>query len=169
MRFGSLDQLMSWAFGVRSSVNLSGIYAMRTQKDAPPKRFYHGEPLSAMDILTQKGMVKSYIHRQTSIARYHLLASYSRGKERIDAQNKVRDYLLPRMPTGFHNRRMLYELVAKFYGKAVDLNAVAEHMNIETRVVLSSWRLVDGMLDDLRYRVSDEAATHYRESGLISE
>lgn len=155
-------------------MQLSGIYAMRPPKPPPDahtlsRPVHHGEPLSAIDILTQKGMVKSYIFRQTPVAKYHLLASYSRGHERIDAQNKLRDYLLARMPTGIHNRRMLYELVAKFYGKPVDLTALAEHLNIESFVVLKAWRLVDGMLDDLRYRVGDQAQHHYRESGLICD
>lgn len=162
---------MCWAFGARPVVQLSGIYAMRKETPGvtPTRQVRSGEPLSAMDVLTQKGMVKSYIFRQTPIAKYHLLASYSCGHERIDAQNKVRDYLLARMPTGIHNRRMLYELVAKFYGKPVDLTALAEHMNIESFVVLKAWRLVDGMLDDLRYRVCDQANDHYKTSGLICD
>lgn len=157
---------MSWAFGVRRSISLSGIYALA--KHTRPRKV-SDEVLSRIDILTQKGMIKSYVFRQTPIARYHLLARYSRNKERIDAQNKIRDYILAKLPTGIHNKRMYYELVAKFYGKQVDISAVAEHMNIEPFVVLAGWAKVDGMLNDLSYRVEGEALEHYREERLIGD
>lgn len=166
IQFKSLDHLLGWTFGGKRGVSLSGIYALAKEKVLRRRRT---DPLSAMDILTQKGLVKSYIHRQTPIARNHFLAAYSGGHERSYAQNQIRDYLLPRMPTGIHNRRMLYELVAKYYGKAVDLSALAEHMNIESFLVLSAWAKVDGMLSDLEYRCSDDAHEHYKTAGLIRE
>jgi hypothetical protein len=166
MKFGSLQHLMSFAFGVRSAVGLSAIYSMRKDPDRKKPR---GEPMSRMDVLTQKGMIKSYVYRQAEIDKHHLVATFGRGRDRIDAQNKIRDWALARLPTGLHNRRMLYELVAKFYGKPVDLQAVAEHMNIDAILVMTDWGRVKTILEALQYRVDGETVQHYLDEGMIDD
>lgn len=125
--------------------------------------------MTPMDILTQKGMIKSYVCRQPDIDKHHLVATFGRGKERTDAQNKVRDWVLARLPTGLHNRRMLYELVAKFYGKAVDLQAIAEHMNIEPVLVMTDWGRVKTILEAVQYRVDGQTQQRYRDEGMIDD
>jgi len=164
MRFSSLQQLMTFAFGMRSAVSLSAIYKMRREKKSQ-----HAETVTPIDVLTQRGMIKSYVWRQDPIEKYHLIATFSRGHERIDAQNKIRDWILPRLPTDAHNRRMMYELVAKFYGKAVDVRAVAEHLNVDALAVAENWSNVKRILSGVRYRVDGETQHHYSSAGMIAE
>ncbi len=169
MRFLNLHALLKWAYGHREAVQPSSIYRMAKDKgNPPPKRRTEG--LTLWDRLAQQGMIKSYVRRLPSDMSNHLLAFYTGGRARIDAQNQLVNFVLPRLPTAMHKRALVYELVAKYYGKPVDFAQLAERFDQnkpDALEILRYWGYVKGILDGAQQRATVYAEDHYVDAGLI--
>ena len=97
----------------------------------------------------------------------HITATYTIGRERTEAQNRLVDFVLPRLRTGVHSRHLIYELVSKFYGKSVDLNDLAERFDVNAFVVVERWGQVVGILKSVQERSYHYAENHYSEAGMV--
>lgn len=164
MRFPNLDHLMAFAFSAGRAISLSAIYAMARDKDRTRRR---RDPISKQDVAAQRGLIQSYVRRQPGVGRWHFTALYGRAQYRSEAQNRLTDYVLARLPTDAHKRRLIYEMVARYYGKTVILKGVAKRFEIPYADVLIAWARVDGMLEDLDAKLSADALDHYRAEDLI--
>lgn len=173
MRFRNLHALFKWAYGHREAVQPSSIYRMAKDKGGEKKK-RTTETLSLWDRLAQQGMIQSYVGRLSPDMSNHLLAFYTKGKARIRAQNDLVNFVLPRLPTGVHKRAVIYELVAKYYGKPVDFNELANRLEedeFERRrlafEIARYWGYVKSILDGCQQRATVYAEDHYVDAGLI--
>jgi len=178
MRFHNIDGILVWAFRGRGhGAKISSIYKFKGKDrgdPTPPRRPNNSGIETMWDRLAQQGMIKSYVARLSPDMANHILAQYGAGRERIVAQNKLVGIVIPRMkqgiPVSLYNnkfRHVIYELVARFYGKPVELEDISDHFNIDIFLVGSRWAQVSEILSAIRERAVEHTEQHYVDSGLV--
>ena len=78
-----------------------------------------------IDASAQCGFLKSFVARQPTPERWHLLAKFARGDERRQAQRMLRDYLIPLVNNILRPRNILFQSVGHFYGKGFEAKMLA--------------------------------------------
>lgn len=191
--FESLDDAMRWAYGHRvSTTQMSTLNAMmgkvagdEQEIDAPVRQSNPNlERLpDGWDAVAQIGMLKAFVAGLPDTDRWHIQAKYARGAERQFAQHSLRDRVIPLLEVVLRPRWIMYQLVARYYGKRVFFRDLAIHVRPmipvkdgekpethERRV----WRMVRGMsataetwLKDVATRAEERAHAVLKEQGVI--
>ena len=120
-----------------------------------------------VDRLAMSGMMLSGLRELALHEQAVLAASYSHGHQRIKAQQYLRDFVLPRLSATIRRRRLVYELVASFFGKPVMFNELAIRFEIHPNTVTRQSAQVSDILDTVSSRAVDAATTLYKDRGIL--
>lgn len=128
---------------------------------------------SGWDALGQSGLIRSYLR---SLAPQHsgaLMAQYGAGKDRINGQRVVRDYVIQKRTTDgystahIRNRKLTYELVARHFGKPVMLESLAIRFKIHPNTVGRHCAEIALVCIDVLSMAEYVAASDLRERGVL--
>ena len=127
-----------------------------------------GKGLFGLQAAAQSGFIRAEVEKLPVFERCALVARFAIDKERYSAMNELIRPATASLGTGVHNRRLVDNLVQKFYGKRVYLQEVYEQYPEVNRKTLSQhWAMIRKHLTNLEYRAIDRIEIQFQEAGLV--
>lgn len=114
--------------------------------------------------------VERYIEQLPDVERWHLHANYLVSGKRAEAKVKLVERILPTLSTGIHNRRLIGDLVSKFYGmkgKHLTMKALRERYEIGRHKLEVTKGGVDETLREIAQRAETKAYYALQARGII--
>lgn len=148
----------------------------REQLDEKPQvRRVFGPDVDRMpdgyDAAGQAGMIKTYINDLPEPEQSHIKAQYLVWTDRSEAKQRLVTAILPTLPTGVHKRRLIADLVSKFYGKKgkeLALKALAKRYEVGQHAVSYLNRNVNTALRAIAVRAETRVYDYLQERGVIA-
>jgi len=113
-----------------------------------------GKGLVGVDGAAQAGMIRAEVERLPVIERSCIIARYSHdAKEKIPAQIALVEPVIIWIG-GVQHRRMIEQLILRFYGKKVNLGSLADYFGVNPSTTTRKWQRVRDRLMDVQYRAS---------------
>lgn len=182
--FSSVEECLRWAhyghnLGDSETIQLSSVnrFVSRDSREqiaddspAPKRRDDIDIRPRSYDAAAQAGLIQSYITRLTPEESAHLRARYLLGPDRRQAQQFLRDWTLLMIDCGEVPKPLIYELVAKFYGKKSEELRLR---SLQKRFGLTRYRMgvinrqVYIVLDALAHRADRKAYDYLQEGGVV--
>lgn len=122
--------------------------------------------LTPHERVAQAGMILGFVSRLPPAQRAYIHARYMRGIERSRAQRVLANEIMP-MITGLTYRHMIYELVARHYGKDVKLVWLAERFNVHENTVTKKVRAIEGLLRVIESQADAAISEYLLDGGLL--
>ena len=136
------------------------------------------------DALGQVGLIRSFVARQPTPEKWHLLAKFAVGDERRQAQRALRDYLIPLSDHVLRHRNTMFLGVAHYYGLPVDVKALAKRilylihaidgekpenrLSRARRMVVEVHAEIEDFLKGLATRAEESATEELKARGVIA-
>jgi hypothetical protein len=183
--FRTAHEALSWARNPRAeTVRISGAYALKgrgrlavekthEEIEADKQEVVRASTAGlerrpvALEAAAQAGMIKSCVLGLTEWERCHIQAKYFRNGDRMAAQERLTRFVLPTLDMVVRNRRLVYELVARYYGKPVKLPELAARFEMERKLVSRYQRGVQAVLDRIAVRAEEMLTVRLKERGVI--
>ncbi len=162
--FQNADHALRFAYGRRSpfvdSVRYITDMLVRRGRTSPL-----GE-LSPQDRIAQAGMILAFVGRMRQDEQACIEARYTRDLRRAAAQQVLTGAVLPCL-TGVTHRRMIYELVARHYGKKVHLGMLAKRFTVRRSLVTEKREVVERELQRVERRADGLVILYLQMAGLV--
>lgn len=162
--FRNADHALRFAYGRRSPF----LDSVRFLTDMMIKRGRSSGlgNLSPEERVAQAAMILAFVARMRQEDRACIEARYSHDWARIYAQYALTDSVLPYL-TGITHRRMVYELVARHYGKRVHLGMLAKRFTVRRSVVADKREVVERELQRIEIRSDGQVIAYLQQAGLL--
>jgi hypothetical protein len=165
--FQNHDHALRFAYGKRSPIidSVRYITDMIVKGGRGPATALGA--LSPEERIAQGAMILAFVWRMRDELQASIVARYTRDAQRAVAQETLTQAVLPHL-TGISNRRMIYELVARHYGKRVHLGVQAKKYTVRRSVVADKRATVERVLNVIDERADGQVILYLQMSGLIA-
>lgn len=127
-----------------------------------------GKGLHGIDGAAQAGLILGMLEKLPVFERAAITARFSfRSADGYAAKITLMGPATTALGTGVHNRRMIDQLVQKFYGEKVYLKDLAGTCGVDPRAIPDCWHLIRKALTAIEHRAIDRAEVIFREGGLV--
>ena len=82
---------------------------------------------TGQDAVTQQSMILGFIRRLPKHDHLYVVAKYAHGSEQVAARRALRDAMLPLLGQSIRPRYVVYQLIARYFGRVVRLDDLAGH------------------------------------------
>jgi hypothetical protein len=165
--FKNADHALRFAYGRRSAF----IDSVRYITDMIIKGGGRGPAsglgaLSPEERVAQAAMILAFVGRMRDEDQACIEARYSRDRARGVAQQLLTQAVLPSL-TGLSHRKMIYELVARHYGKRVHLGMLARRFDVHRNTVMGKRQTIERELQKIEIRADGQVIEHLQRAGLL--
>lgn len=127
-----------------------------------------GKGLHGLDGAAQAGLIRCMVEKQPAFERASIVARFGwKSAEGYAAKIMLIGPATASLGTGVHSRRMVDNLVQKFYGERVYLKELSELVGLHANTMTDRWRCIRKALTDLEHRAIDGAEAAFQEAGLV--
>lgn len=127
-----------------------------------------GKGLAGLEGAGQAGIIRAEVEKLPTFERCAVVARFAiENKERYDAMLGLIVPAMACLGTGVHNRRMVDNLVQRYYGKKVNLKDIAEIVGIHPNTMTDRWRCIRRVLTEIEHRGMDMVEVRLQEAGLV--
>jgi hypothetical protein len=165
--FQNHDQALRFAYGKRSPVidSVRYITDMIVKGGRGPATALGA--LSPEERIAQGAMILAFVGRMRDELQASIVARYTRDAQRAAGQQLLTHAVLPHL-TGVTHRRMVYELVARYYGKKVHLGMLSRRFDVHRNTVMAKRATVERELGKIEARADSQVILYLQMSGLIN-
>lgn len=162
--FKTADEALRFAYGRRSpfldSVRfLTGMMVARGRARGVGM-------LSKEERVAQAAMILAFVARMRQEDQACIVARYSGDARRAVAQRFLADVVMIHL-VGVTHRRMVYELVARHYGKRVHLGILAKRFTVRRSIVADKRMVVERELQKIEIRADGRVIAYLQDAGLL--
>lgn len=161
--FLSVEQALRFAYGRRQPLMEAASFLASMLPGKRRRRVGVGA-LDPRERVAQAAMIRGFVSRLAVAERASIEARYTRGRDREGAQWALSRILVF---AGVTHNRLVYELVAKHYGKPVHLGAQAARFNVHRNTVFSRRALTEDQLCRIDFAADDRIGTWLVDGGLV--
>ena len=193
--FSTAEQVLWWAVGNEiPTTKTTGVFKLAGRardelwQDEETKERAKSAPIrtrdpdidrrpTGIDAVTQQAMIISFVRRLPIPDHLYVVSKYARGDEQIAARRAVRDLLTPTLDQSIRPRYVIYQLICRYFGRAVVLDELAKHQEylyLAKRSAQDSMRAVRRLASEVESRLRDMAASadgkcyeRFQRGGLI--
>ena len=127
-----------------------------------------GKGLHGIDGAAQAGMIRAEVGKIREPERCAIVARFAvDGAECIAAKLQLIRPATASLGTGVHNRRMVDNLVQRYFGQRVHLKDLAEMVGIHPNTMTDRWRSIRRVLSEIEDRGMDMAEARLQQAGLV--
>ena len=126
-----------------------------------------GKGLSGLDGAAQAGMIRDEVGRLNPNERDCIIARYSVNKDGLQAKINLIPLAASALPTGMHSRRMVDQLVQRYFGKKMAIAELSESFGIERRTMHNRWLDIAKRLRETEDRAGIMIHDRLVSSGLV--
>ena len=162
--FRNADHALRFAYGRRSPF-LDSVRFLTDMMVARGRA--HGVGLlSQEERVAQAAMILAFVARMRQEDQACIVARYARDARRAAAQRLLADVVMIHL-VGLTHRRLVYELVARHYGKRVHLGMLARRFTIRRSVVADKRQIVERELQKIEIRADGRVIAYLQDAGLL--
>lgn len=161
--FRSVEQALRFAYGRRQPLMEAANFLASMLSGKRRRRVGVGA-LDPRERVAQAAMIRGFVSRLAVSERASIEARYTRGRDRENAQWSMSRNLVF---AGVTHNRLIYELVAKHYGKAVHLGGLAARFNVHRNTVFSRRAFAEDQLRRIDFAADDRIGTWLVDGGLV--
>lgn len=127
-----------------------------------------GKGLHGLDGAAQAGVIRAIVETLPEFERCAVVARFALDqRESLGAKLVLIRPATASLGTGVHNRRMVDNLVQRFYGQRCHLKDLAETYGVHANTMTERWACVKRQLTSLEHRGIDRAEAAFQEAGLV--
>lgn len=127
-----------------------------------------GKGLVGLDGAAQAGLIRAIVETLPEFERCAVVARFALDqRESLGAKLVLVGPATASLGTGVHDRRMVDNLVQKFYGERVYLKELAELVGLHANTMTDRWACIKRQLTSLEHRAIDRAEAAFQEAGLV--
>lgn len=128
-----------------------------------------GKGLHGLDGAAQAGLVRAMVEKLPEFERAAITARFTLdNREGLAAKIVLIRPATAALGTGVHNRRIVDNLVQKFYGRRVYLQDLhAKYPEINRKTLTDHWAMIRKHLTNLEHRAIDRMEIHFQDAGLV--
>lgn len=124
--------------------------------------------LTREEKVAQAALLRSFIDRQPDHMAGWAHARFDLGRGRTGGQQVLTSYAMPRMGGGIVKRRLVYQLVARHYGKQVMLQDLAEQFGVHPNTIGNKVRRVEEVLRAVESEAQSSMTADLVQLGVIT-
>lgn len=161
--FGSAWSALAFAFR----------YSTQQYQPTPMARLMRGsigsgKGLVGLDGAAQAGLIRAIVDKLPEFERCAIVARFALDqRESLGAKLVLVGPATASLGTGVHNRRMVDNLVQRFYGRRCHLKDIAETYGVHANTMTERWACVKRQLTSLEHRAIDRAEAAFQQAGLV--
>ena len=127
-----------------------------------------GKGLHGLDGAAQAGLIRGIVETLPEFERCAIIARFAIDrKEALAAKMVLVSPATAALGTGVYNRRMVDNLVQRFYGERCHLKDLAETHGVHANTMTERWARIKRQLTSLEHRGIDHAEAAMQGSGLV--
>lgn len=127
-----------------------------------------GKGLVGLEGAGQAGIIRAEVEKLPVFEKCAVIARFAiEDKERFGAMKELIVPATSCLGTGVHNRRMVDNLVQRYFGARCFLKDLAETHGVHPDTMTQRWSCIKRQLRDLEYRGIDRVEVRLQETGLI--
>jgi hypothetical protein len=163
--FRTADEALRFAYGRRSPF-LDSVRFLTDMMVARGRARGVGL-LSKEERVAQAAMILAFVARMRQEDQACIVARYARDTRRAAAQRLLADLVMIHL-AGVTHRRMVYELVARHYGKRVHMGMLAKRFTVRRSVVADKRQVVERELQRIEVRADGLVILYLQQAGMIT-
>lgn len=127
-----------------------------------------GKGLVGLDGAAQAGLIRAIVETLPEFERCAVVARFALDqRESLGAKLVLIRPATASLGTGVHDRRMVDNLVQRFYGQRCHLKDIAKVYGVHANTITERWACINRMLTGLEHRAIDKAEAAFQEAGLV--
>lgn len=148
-------------------------YSMQQYQPTPMARLMRGslgsgKGLHGLDGAAQAGLIRGLVERVRLPERHALISRFALAKvERYGAMKELVQPATAALGTGVHNRRMVDNLVQRYFGERCHLKDLASDFGVHPDTMTQRWACIKRLLTELERRGIDQAEIRLQAAGLV--
>lgn len=127
-----------------------------------------GKGLVGLEGAAQAGLIRAIVETLPEFERCVITARFALdNRESLAAKIILIQPATASLGTGVHNRRMVDNLVQRFFGQRCHLKDIAETYGVHPNTMTERWACIKRMLTSLEHRAIDRAEIALQDAGLV--